>query len=106
MPFLAKCHQCTSPSHSAYLPLPPLLLLPQIVFLVISMVAFCFVMAAIVDMFKSALAETQHDSAVHGLMERFLWLTLLVWSLFPMVWTAAWLGYVSLGTEQVGECMG
>lgn len=73
----------------------------QIVFLTISMIAFFFVMKAIVDMFQGALSETQHEQAVHTLMERFLWLTLLVWALFPLVWTLAWLGYVSLGTEQV-----
>jgi bacteriorhodopsin len=73
----------------------------QLVFLAISMIAFFFVMAAIIAMFRGALAETQQDQPVHSLMERFLWLTLLVWSLFPLVWTLAWLGYVSLSTEQV-----
>jgi hypothetical protein len=74
------------------------------------MCGFAVVMSAIVDMFKGALAETQHEPAVHGLMEKMLWLTLLVWALFPLVWTLAWLGYVSLGTEQVqsswGACLG
>jgi bacteriorhodopsin len=65
------------------------------------MIAFAVVVSAIVDMFKGAMAETQHDPAVHSLMERFLWLTLLVWALFPMVWMAARLGYISLSTEQV-----
>jgi hypothetical protein len=95
-----------APLPPAPCPLPPASpALPhvQLICLTISMMAFTVVMSAIVEMFKGALAETAHEPAVHGLMEKMLWLTLLVWALFPLVWTLAWLGYVSLGTEQVQQ---
>jgi bacteriorhodopsin len=73
----------------------------QVVLLLVSFAGFGVVMHAIVDMFAGAMAESGTDGTSRQLLGRMLALTLVVWSLFPLVWLLGQAGVVSLTVEQV-----
>ncbi|KAF6251826.1 hypothetical protein COO60DRAFT_581296 [Scenedesmus sp. NREL 46B-D3] len=73
----------------------------QVLLLLVSFAGFAVVVRAIMDMFLSAMAESTTDGTSRQLLGRMLALTLVVWSLFPLVWLLGQAGLVSLTMEQV-----
>lgn len=73
----------------------------QVLLLLVSFAGFAVVVRAIMDMFSSAMAESTTDGTSRQLLGRMLALTLVVWSLFPLVWLLGQAGLVSLTMEQV-----
>lgn len=74
----------------------------QLVMLILSFLGFWVALRAIIIMFKSAIAESTsggHTSRL--LLARMLALTLVVWSLFPLVWLAAYGGMIGVVWEQI-----
>lgn len=91
---LATVLTCATPLHRP-------VLCRQHVMLVASFAGFGVVVAAIIVVFGSAMAETTADPGARLLLRRMLLLTLVVWSLFPLVWMAGYARLVSLHMEQV-----
>jgi hypothetical protein len=73
----------------------------QVLLLLLSFAGFAVVLRAIMDIFSGAMAEAAADGTSRLLMGRMLALTLVVWSLFPLVWLLGQAGVVSLTVEQV-----
>jgi bacteriorhodopsin len=73
----------------------------QVLLLLLSFAGFAVVLRAIMDIFSGAMAEAPADGSSRLLLGRMLALTLVVWSMFPLVWLLGQARLVSLTVEQV-----